>query len=219
MYFKLAPSILAADFANLGQQIQDAEAAGADWFHLDVMDGHFVPNITFGPMVVKAIRPLTNLPLDVHLMIDKPDQYLADFVNAGADRITVHVEACVHLHRTLQQIQELGLKTGVALNPATPLTVLEEVLPMVDLVLLMSVNPGFGGQQYISHTTPKINRLRRMLDHLGKTTELQVDGGLNPNTIAQVVQAGATIVVAGSAVFGGGASVAENIARLREAAG
>lgn len=217
MYFKLAPSILAANFANLGQQIQDAEAAGADWFHLDVMDGHFVPNITFGPMVVKAIRPLTNLPLDVHLMIDKPDQYLADFVNAGADRITVHVEACVHLHRTLQQIQELGLKTGVALNPATPLTVLEEVLPVVDLVLLMSVNPGFGGQQYISHTTPKINRLRRMLDHLGKTTELQVDGGLNPNTIAQVVQAGATIVVAGSAVFGGGASVAENIARLHEA--
>jgi ribulose-phosphate 3-epimerase len=212
---KLAPSILTADFTRLGQQIQEAEAAGADWIHLDVMDGRFVPNISFGPLIVQALRPVTSLTLDVHLMIEQPEKYLTDFARAGADRITVHVETCPHLHRTIQQIKELGCKPGVTLNPATPLISLEEILPEVDLVLVMSVNPGFGGQVYIPGSTRKIARLRAMLDALGSQAELEVDGGVNLDTITEVVQAGATTLVVGSAVFNKHLSVAEAIKQLR----
>jgi ribulose-phosphate 3-epimerase len=215
MTVKLAPSILSADFARLGDQVKAAEAAGADWIHVDVMDGHFVPPITIGPLIVRWLRPVTSLPLDVHLMIEQPERHLADFAKAGTDRITVHVETCPHLHRTIQQIKELGLKTGVTLNPATPLAALEEILPNVDLVLIMSVNPGFGGQSYIPSSTPKIARLRRMLDDIGSPAEIQIDGGVNSDTIAEIVAAGATVLVAGSAIFNDKASVAENIRRLR----
>ncbi len=215
---KIAPSILSADFARLGEQVRDAEAAGADWIHVDVMDGNFVPNITIGPLVVRAMRPVTRLPLDVHLMIEGPERYLADFVRAGADRLTVHVETCPHLHRTIQQIKELGVPAGVTLNPATPLSHLEEVLPEVDLVLVMSVNPGFGGQSYIPSSTTRLARLRAMLDDIGSQAELQVDGGVNPSTIATVVEAGATVLVVGSAVFNDRASVGDNIRQLRELA-
>lgn len=219
MTFKIAPSILAADFARLGEQVKAAEAAGADWIHVDVMDGHFVPNITIGPLIVKALRPVTSLPLDVHLMIEQPGRYLADFAEAGADRITVHVETCPHLHRTIQQIKESGLRAGVTLNPATPLSTLEEILPAVDLVLIMSVNPGFGGQSYIPGSTARISRLRAMLDGIGSEAELEVDGGVNTETIREVVEAGATVLVIGSAIFKDQASVAKNIERLRAAAG
>jgi len=215
---KIAPSILSADFARLGEQVRDAEAAGADWIHVDVMDGNFVPNITIGPLVVRAMRPVTRLPLDLHLMIEGPERYLADFVRAGADRLTVHVETCPHLHRTIQQIKELGVPAGVTLNPATPLSHLEEVLPEVDLVLVMSVNPGFGGQSYIPSSTTRLARLRAMLDDIGSQAELQVDGGVNPSTIATVVEAGATVLVVGSAVFNDRASVGDNIRQLRELA-
>ena len=215
---KIAPSILSADFARLGEQVRDAEAAGADWIHVDVMDGNFVPNITIGPLVVRAMRPVTRLPLDLHLMIEGPERYLADFVRAGADRLTVHVETCPHLHRTIQQIKELGVPAGVTLNPATPLSHLEEVLPEVDLVLVMSVNPGFGGQSYIPSSTTRLARLRAMLDDIGSQAELQVDGGVNPSTIATVVEAGATVLVVGSAVFNDHASVGDNIRQLRELA-
>jgi ribulose-phosphate 3-epimerase len=212
---KLAPSILSADFAHLGEQVKAAEAAGVDYIHVDVMDGHFVPNITIGPLIVQALRPVTALPLDVHLMIEKPERYLADFVKAGADILTVHVETCPHLHRTIQQIKELGIKAGVTLNPATPLASLEEILPDVDLVLIMSVNPGFGGQSYIPGSTAKIARLRRMLDEIGSAAELEVDGGVNPATIGEVVAAGANVLVAGSAIFNRRASIAENVKELR----
>jgi ribulose-phosphate 3-epimerase len=198
---KIAPSILSADFAKLGEQVKEAEAGGAQWVHVDVMDGHFVPNITIGALIVKALRPVTDMPLDVHLMIEKPELYVEDFAKAGADLITVHVEASPHLHRTIQQIKELGVKAGVTLNPATPLYSLTEILPEVDLVLIMSVNPGFGGQSYIPSSTAKIARLRKMLDDLGSHAELEVDGGVNPSTIAEVVNAGATVLVAGSAIF------------------
>lgn len=211
---KLAPSILSADFARLGEQVKAAEAAGVDYIHVDVMDGHFVPNITIGPLIVQALRPVTALPLDVHLMIEKPERYLADFVKAGADILTVHVETCPHLHRTIQQIKELGIKAGVTLNPATPLASLEEILPDVDLVLIMSVNPGFGGQSYIPGSTAKIARLRRMLDEIGSAAELEVDGGVNPATIGEVVAAGANVLVAGSAIFNRRASIAENVKEL-----
>ena len=217
MTFKLAPSILSADFARLGEQVKQAEAAGGDWIHVDVMDGHFVPNITIGPLIVRALRPVTDLPLDVHLMIEQPERYLADFANAGADYLTVHVETCPHLHRTIQQIKELGVKAGVTLNPATPLVSLEEILPEVDLVLIMSVNPGFGGQSYIPGSTAKIARLRRMLDAIGSPAEIQVDGGVNTTTIAEMVGAGATVLVAGSAIFNDRAPVAENVRQLRAA--
>jgi ribulose-phosphate 3-epimerase len=211
---KLAPSILSADFARLGEQVKEAEAGGGDWIHVDVMDGHFVPNITVGPLVVRAIRPVTQLPLDVHLMIEHPDRYVADFAKAGADRITVHVETCPHLHRTLQYIKELGCKPGVTLNPATSLSTVEEVLPDVDLVLVMSVNPGFGGQVYIPNSTIRIARLRKMLDEIGSEAEIEVDGGVNTETIAEIAGAGATVLVAGSAIFNDKASVAENIRQL-----
>ncbi len=212
---KIAPSILAADFTQLGEQVQVAEAGGADWLHVDVMDGCFVPNISFGPLVVSAIRPLVTLPLDVHLMIEQPENYLADFAKAGADRITVHVETCPHLHSTIQQIKALGCKTGVTLNPATPLSTLEEILPEVDLVLIMSVNPGFGGQSYIQSSTAKIARLRGMLAAINSSAEIQVDGGVNVDTAAEIVQAGASVLVAGSAVFNKKASVAENLEQLQ----
>ncbi len=215
-HVKIAPSILSADFARLGEQVREAEAAGADWIHVDVMDGHFVPNITIGPPIVAAIRPVTQLPLDVHLMISQPERYLADFARAGADRITVHVETCPHLHRTIAAIKELGCKAGVTLNPATPLATLEEILPYADLILVMSVNPGFGGQSYIPTSTAKIRRLRELLDAQGSVAELEVDGGITPENVAEVVAAGATVLVAGSAVFNTQRSVADNIARLRE---
>jgi ribulose-phosphate 3-epimerase len=215
---KIAPSILSADFTRLGEHIAEAEAAGADWIHVDVMDGHFVPNITIGPLIAAAARRSTSLPIDVHLMIERPERYLADFAKAGAGYLTVHVETSPHLHRTVQQIRELGVKPGVTLNPATSVDTLTEILPYVDLVLVMSVNPGFGGQSYIPTSTDKIARIRRMLDERGLDhVELQVDGGVAPDTVAEVVGAGATCFVAGSAVYNTKASVAENVRRLREA--
>ena len=216
MAIKLAPSILSADFSRLGEQVHEAERAGADWIHVDVMDGHFVPNLTIGPLIVRALRPVTSLPLDVHLMIESPERLIPAFADAGADYITVHVEACVHLHRVVQQIKNLGKKAGVALNPATPLLSLEEILPYVDLVLVMSVNPGFGGQSYIPTSTEKIARLRAMLDERNLShVELEVDGGIKTHNVAEVVAAGATVIVAGSAVFNKSASVKENIQALR----
>jgi ribulose-phosphate 3-epimerase len=213
---KIAPSILSADFARLGEQVREAAEGGADWLHVDVMDGHFVPNITIGPLVVAAIQPHTSLPLDVHLMIEKPERYLEDFARAGANYLTVQVETCPHLHRTIQSIRELGVKPGVTLNPATPLVLIEDILPYVDLVLIMSVNPGFGGQSYIPTSTEKIRQLRAMLDRIGSQAALQVDGGVKAENATEVVRAGATCLVSGSGVFNKKASVAENIARLRE---
>ena len=217
-HVKISPSFLSADLTRLGEQIREAEQGGADWIHVDVMDGQFVPNLTFGPLIVRALRSVTRLPLDVHLMIETPERLIPAFAEAGADILTVHVEACVHLHSVVQQIKKLGKKAGVALNPATPLSAVEEILPFVDLVLVMSVNPGFSGQSYIPTTTDKIKRMRRMLDERGLThVELEVDGGVKPTNIAEVVGAGATAVVAGSAVYNDRASVAENIRALREA--
>ena len=197
----IAPSILSADFARLGEEVTALERAGADWAHVDVMDGRFVPNMTIGPLVVKAIRPLTKLPLDVHLMIVEPERYVEAFAAAGADIITVHAEACPHLHRVLQQIRGLGTKAGVSLNPHTPEDVLRYVLDMTELVLVMSVNPGFGGQDFIPQVLPKLQRLRQMLDAAGRPIHLEVDGGIKPGTARKVIQAGADVLVAGSAVF------------------
>ena len=198
----IAPSILSADFTRLGDEIRAVEAAGADVIHVDVMDGHFVPNITIGPLVVRAVRTVTDLPVDVHLMITDPDRYLKDFIEAGADWVTVHVEACVHLHRTLACIKDLGRKAGAVLNPATSLTTLEYVLAEVDLVMLMSVNPGFGGQSFIPSAIDKIRRLRQMLDAVNPGAGIEVDGGIGPATIGAVAEAGANIFVAGSAIYG-----------------
>jgi ribulose-phosphate 3-epimerase len=216
MTAKIAASILSADFARLGEQVGQAVAGGADWIHVDVMDGHFVPNMTVGPPVVAALRPITDLPLDVHLMIEDPDHLIPDFARAGADCITVHVETCPHLHRTLQVIKELGVRAGVTLNPGTPLASLEEILPEVDLVLIMSVNPGFGGQSYIPASTDRITRLRGMLDERGLDgVELEVDGGIKTHNAAEIVAAGASVLVIGSAIFNDQADVAANIADLR----
>lgn len=219
MNVKIAPSILSADFARLGEAVAEAEAGGADWIHVDVMDGHFVPNLTIGPPVVKSLRRVTELPLDVHLMIEAPERYLEAFADAGATVLTVHQEACTHLHRTVERIRELGMRPGVAINPATPLSALEEILPYVDLVLVMTVNPGFGGQKYIPTSTEKVARMRRILQdrHLWGV-ELEVDGGIDPLTAPEVVEAGASVLVAGAAVYGGERSVAENIQALRSAA-
>ena len=215
---KLSPSILTADWTRLREQICAAEEAGVDYIHLDVMDGHFVPNISFGPLVVAAVRQITRLPLDVHLMIVQPELYVDDFARAGASIITVQQEACIHLQRQLAQIKELGCKASVALNPATPLVMLEDTLPDLDQVLVMTVNPGFGGQSFIPQMLDKVRRMRAMLDAARSMADLEVDGGIKPANIAQVVAAGATVVVAGSAVFSPTRPVAEAVRLLREAA-
>lgn len=214
----IAPSILSADFSRLGEEVRAVEAAGADVIHIDVMDGHFVPNITIGPLIVKALRPITSLPLDVHLMISDADRYLQDFIDAGADWITVHVEACTHLHRTLSYIRSKGKKAGAVLNPATSLSTLEYVLDEVDLVMLMSVNPGFGGQSFIESSLDKIRRLRAMLDAVNPKAGIEVDGGISPQTIGRVAAAGANIFVAGSAVYGSNdyQAVIQEMKRLAE---
>lgn len=199
---RIAPSILAADFAHLADDIAAVEKAGADLVHVDVMDGHFVPNLTIGPPIVAAIRRITTLPLDVHLMITNPDAFIAEFVEAGADYLTVHVETCPHLHRTIQSIKEKGVKAGVTLNPATPLAGVEAILPDVDLLLIMSVNPGFGGQQFIPGVLDKISRARAMLRKTNRTILLEVDGGVKADNAGAIVEAGADILVAGSAIFG-----------------
>lgn len=199
---KIAPSILSADFSRLGDEIRAIEQGGADYVHVDVMDGHFVPNITIGPLVVAAARRVTRLPLDVHLMIENPDQFIPDFARAGADLIVVHVEAVTHLHRTIELIRSFGKKAGVSLNPATSLSTLDMILPDLDLVLLMTVNPGFGGQSFIESCLPKISHLRQRIDQLDKTIELEVDGGVKTDNIGKIAAAGADVFVAGSAVFG-----------------
>jgi ribulose-phosphate 3-epimerase len=198
---KIAPSILSADFSKLGEEISDVEKGGAELIHVDVMDGHFVPNITIGPLVVESIRPITKLPLDVHLMIENPDQYIESFAKAGADYITVHVEACRHLHRTIQLIKSFGVKAGVVLNPATPVQLIEPIFEELDIVLLMSVNPGFGGQKFIPSVLNKIKQVRDLAKQKGVQLEIEVDGGVNEQTARLCVEAGATILVAGSAVY------------------
>jgi ribulose-phosphate 3-epimerase len=198
---KIAPSILSADFGRLKEEVQAVEAAGADYIHIDVMDGHFVPNITIGPVVVEAVRKITSLPLDVHLMIENAGAYIPDFARAGADILSVHVEACPHLQRTVTQIRELSVKPSVVLNPASPIGLLEDILPDVDWVLIMSVNPGFGGQKFIPGSVDKIQKLKQMIDQKGLKVEIEVDGGISPDNVAQVCRAGADIVVAGSAIY------------------
>jgi ribulose-phosphate 3-epimerase len=213
---RIAPSILSADFARLGEEVRAISAAGADWIHVDVMDGHFVPNITIGPSVVKALRPHSDLPFDVHLMISPVDLYLEAFAEAGADILTVHPEAGPHLHRTIQRIKALGKKAGVSLNPASPVELVEEVLGDIDLILVMSVNPGFGGQSFITSQLKKIERLRRLIDDSGRAIHLEVDGGVDASNAATVVAAGADVLVAGTASFKGGAAhYAANIAALK----
>jgi ribulose-phosphate 3-epimerase len=209
----IAPSILSADFAHLARDVRAAEEAGADWIHVDVMDGHFVPNITIGPVVVEHLRKVTQLPLDVHLMIEQPDKYIPDFRKAGADIISVHQEACVHLHRTLDLIHTTGAKAGVVLNPATPPETVRYVLDDVDLILVMSVNPGFGGQEFVESSVLKIRTLKEMVDY--RRIFLEVDGGINDETGRRVVQAGATVLVAGSYIFGS-ENVKDRIARLKK---
>jgi ribulose-phosphate 3-epimerase len=198
---KVAPSILSADFAKLGDEVKDVELGGADYIHVDVMDGHFVPNITIGPLIVEAIRPVTTLPLDVHLMIENPDAYIPQFAKAGADIITVHVEACRHLHRTIQLIKEHGVKPGVVLNPSTPVEMIKHIIEDIDMVLLMTVNPGFGGQAFIPNVLPKIREVRQLADQLNPTLEIEVDGGINAKTAVLVKEAGANVLVAGSFIY------------------
>jgi ribulose-phosphate 3-epimerase len=214
---KLAPSILSADFARLGEQIDEVARAGADYIHVDVMDGHFVPNISIGAPVVASIRRVTTLPLDVHLMIEHPERYISQFAQAGADIITVHVEASPHLHATIRLIKELGAKAGVSLNPPTPLAVVEEFLPHVDLILVMSVNPGFGGQLFIAESVPRIAGARRILDNRGLRAELEVDGGINADNAPDIVGAGADVLVAGNSIFKAQEGINRAMHRLREA--
>ncbi len=212
---RIAPSILSADFSRLGDEIRSVEAAGADWIHVDVMDGHFVPNITIGPLVVEAAKQVTSLPLDVHLMIENPDRYITDFVKAGANLISVQVEACTHLNRTIQAIKELGVRAGVVLNPATPLSSIEWIIEDVDLIMIMSVNPGFGGQKFISNSLDKIRELHGMIQGRGLSTLIEIDGGVNEKTIKNVSDAGADVFVAGSAIFKS-SDYAKTIAKFRE---
>ncbi len=212
---KIAPSLLSADFARLGEQVHAAQRAGADYIHVDVMDGHFVPNITMGPVVVESLRPVTELPLDVHLMIEAPERFLSDFARAGADILTVQQEACAHLHRVVEQIKKLNVRAGVAINPATPISTLEEILPFLDLVLVMTVNPGFGGQSFIETMPRKIAALRELIESRGLNVELEVDGGIQVETAPRAVQAGAQVLVAGSAIFKEGESVEQTIKQLR----
>ena len=212
---KIAPSILSADFARLGEQVQEVTKAGADYIHIDVMDGHFVPQITIGAPVVAAIRSWTDLPLDVHLMIESPEQQISQFAKAGANIITVHMETCPHIHRGVQMIKDAGCKAGISINPATSISVLDEILPEVDLILLMTVNPGFGGQKFIEGTLNKIERLRKQLDRHKLKAELEVDGGINTETAPRVVKAGARVLVAGAAIFGLQKGIAEAIKKLK----
>ena len=212
---KIAPSILSADFSRLGEQVAEAERGGADAIHIDIMDGNFVPNITMGPVVVEAIRRCTNLPFDLHLMIEAPERYIADFASAGADIITVHAEACAHLHRTVHLIKEAGKKPSVAISPATPVSAIEEVIADLDQALVMTVNPGFGGQAFIQSMLSKVSRVRALIDERGLETDLQVDGGISAATAGSVAQAGANVLVAGSAVYNERMTVAEAIASLR----
>ena len=216
----IAPSVLSADFGHLARDVEAAEEGGADWIHVDVMDGHFVPNITIGPGVTKAVRRATRLPVDVHLMIESPERYVDAFVEAGADWLTVHQEACPHLHRVIQQIREAGARPGVALNPSTPLTAVEEVLPYLDLLLIMTVNPGFGGQSFIDTSEGKVRRAREMVVAAGLEDQvlIQVDGGIGPGTAGAITAAGAGVLVAGSAVFGREEGVAAAIRSIRQAA-
>jgi len=216
---KIAPSLLSADFARLGEQVAEVTAAGAHYIHIDVMDGHFVPQITIGPAVVAAIRPCTNLTLDVHLMIERPERQLEQFARVGADILTVHAEACPDLRKVVEQIKGLGVKAGVSLNPATPLAMIEEILPAIDLALMMTVNPGFAGQAFIEEVVGKIARLRQILDEKGLACELEVDGGISAQTAPAAVRAGAQVLVAGSAIFNRRESVGEAIARLRASLG
>jgi ribulose-phosphate 3-epimerase len=215
---KIAPSILSADFGRLGEQVAAAEKAGADYIHVDVMDGHFVPNITIGVPVVASLRKWTKLPLDVHLMIENPERHIQAFAEAGADIITVHIETSPHIHRNIHLIKSAGVKAGVSLNPGTSVSMLTEILPAVDLVLVMSVNPGFGGQTFIMEALDKIVRLRSELDSRKLKTELEVDGGINPETAYQVVKAGARVLVAGAAIFSTKQTIAEGIKKIRESA-
>ncbi|OPY84421.1 MAG: Ribulose-phosphate 3-epimerase [Syntrophus sp. PtaU1.Bin208] len=201
---KIAPSILSADFSRLGEEIAAVEAAGADWIHIDVMDGHFVPNLTIGPPVVRSLRKTTGLPFDVHLMIEKPEAHLDAFIDAGSDLLTVHLEAANHLHRTIAHIKERGIRAGVSVNPATPLALLEEILPDLDLLLIMTVNPGFGGQQFIPNMLSKIHKAKAMISELAPHVLIQVDGGVNLENLSTIAQAGADVLVAGSAVFSSG---------------
>ncbi len=211
----ISPSILSADFLHLQDALSQAEAAGADWVHIDVMDGHFVPNLTMGPFIVAACRRATRLPLDVHLMIENPDRLIPAFIEAGADYLTVHVETCPHLHRTLESIRDREVRAGVSLNPATPAASIAEVLPMLDLILVMSVNPGYSGQRFIGSVVPKIEQIRKSLDAIGSAARLQVDGGITPETAPAVVQAGADVLVAASAVFGHPEGIAAGLKALR----
>ena len=213
---KIAPSILAADFSRLGEQTAEVTRAGADYIHLDVMDGHFVPNITMGPDVVEAVRASTHLPLNVHLMIENPDRFIPDFVRAGADHLIIHSESCLHLHRVIHQIKDEGLQVGVAINPSTPLAAIEEVLSYVDILLVGTVNPGFAGQKLIPETLDKAARLKKLLEDRGYAVEIQLDGGINADTAPAAVRSGATILVAGSAIFNKEESVAAAMRRLRD---
>lgn len=218
MSIKISPSILSADFSILGEEIKKVEAGGADLLHIDIMDGHFVPNITMGPVVLNSFKDKTKLPMDVHLMIEHPDRYIKDFVKAGADILTVHQEACVHLNRTIQMIKAEGIKAGVAINPATPISTLEEILSDIDMVLIMTVNPGFGGQSFIDSTLDKIQRLRTIMQQRNLNIDIQVDGGINEKNISLVVEKGANIIVAGSAIFNSD-NIPQTILNMRTNAG